>query len=256
MDFLYRFDLMLFILYALHRLISISAMTTNAKQLLILAVGVSIFLKNQEAKASQLTFDIAGVSNGSSLDPNYGDRVSSLTDGSFNYGAAGGFTPNVVVDYFTADDQALSLWTTGYSDLTNVAYNEDDFETGFRLVFAADAGYLAVLEGFDLGNFGAGSILPGFQILDGGSNVLYQESNVALPTSSGSALNVILPAGLQSSELTLQFDLTGLGGGSDNIGIDNVVFSQVAIPEPSSSLLLLLSSVCLLTCRKRSLTAA
>jgi hypothetical protein len=70
------------------------------------------------AGATVLTFHIAGAGQGSAIPQSYGDRVTAATMGSHSYGAAGGFTPNVVADYIgKGSQQDLNFWATGYNQL-------------------------------------------------------------------------------------------------------------------------------------------
>src|SRR4051812_40019817 len=85
--------------------------------------------------ATVLTFDVAQAGDGSIMPQAYGDRVTATTMGSFSYGAAGGFTPNVVVDYVGSGGQTdLNFWSTGYNDLLNVVEYEPESENGYKLV--------------------------------------------------------------------------------------------------------------------------
>ncbi len=77
-------------------------------------VAVALFtLALQNLSATVLIFEPA--TNFANLSPDYGDRVTTATQGSFRYGLAGGATPNVVVDYTAMP----KLWTTDYGDLKN-----------------------------------------------------------------------------------------------------------------------------------------
>ncbi len=198
-----------------------------------------------QAGASVLIFDISGFNDGDFLDENYGDRVTTTTSGNFTYGSTGGFTPNVEVAYNGADD--LSLWTTGYNELTNVAYFEPESGAGYSITFTADPGYFVSLLSFNLGNFGVSVTLPNLQVQNQLGDILFNQDDVVLNSSSGSSSFFDLGTSATGAELTLFIDTTGLGGNSDNVGIDNIVFSQVAVPEPSSVLLAILGmSACFL----------
>lgn len=193
--------------------------------------------------ASVLTFESTTFSgNGNGVDSDYGDRITATTMGNFSYGGAGGFTPNIEVSYLGSSGTGLSHWTTGYNDLIGVAYHETDFENSFTIQLSADAGILAQLNGFDLGNFGgAAVVLPTVQVLGSGGAILFSETNVSLDPNVDPHLSFDFPTPLESSELTISIDTTGLGGNSDNIGIDNIGFSQ--IPEPSSAIFVTLASL-------------
>lgn len=191
------------------------------------------------AGATELTFDIDGLTNGSIVTDSYGDRVTSLVDGGFAYGAAGGFTPNIEIDYRGDNGNELSWWGVGYSGLQGVLYNEPDGTNGFEVEFTADAGWNVVLDSFDIGNFG-GAVTVGVSVRTGAGDVLFEDAAFALAASGNPASSFSL-TNVQAQSLILRIDTTGLGGASDNVGIDNIVFSQI-VPAPGAAGLLVLSA--------------
>ena len=162
-----------------------------------------------------LTFDQSGgVIDSILIDQTYGDRVVSSPDS--NGHTYDGVTP----DSSTTPNVEVSytavdpnLWTIGYGDLTNVYYDETDFSDGFSLTLTADAGFEVGLLGFDAAAF----------------------------------------FGVFANSLSIEIDLTGLGGSSDNIGIDNISFVQqtAAVPEPSSLLLVWITGIGVASIRRR-----
>ena len=220
------------------------------QQLLLIALiaGAS------NASATVLTFDITGVTNGVTMPQGYGDRVNSTTDGAFSYGAGGGFTPNAVVDYFSPDAPIdLNFWTTGYSDLTNVVENEPDGEAGYTIRLTADAGFVIRLDSFDLGNFGGAVTLPGLSVVDGDGNILFSMSNISVADFNQPHQDYDFAGGLFGSVLNIIVDTTGMGGNSDNIGLDNIQFGQ-DVPEPAAYAMLALGGAMfwLLVARSRA----
>ena len=210
----------------------------------------------RESRATVLGFDVAGLSNGGVMPQDYGDRVTSSTSGSFTYGTAGGFTPNVEVAYEGDPGGAglgsnLSLWTSGFSDLVNVLNNEDDGESRFEVRLTADAGFAVLLESFGLGNFTSELTVPSLQVKNGNGTTLFSSTNFTLPASSEPHLNFDFGSGLVASELLISIDLTGLAGSSDNVGLDNLQFGQVEVPEPCSVLLIALGAGCLACVRRQ-----
>jgi hypothetical protein len=138
----------------------------------------------QNAKATVLTFD-TGLTNGAIMPQTYGDQVVSTISGTFSYGAAGGFTPIIAVDYTSPDAPLdLNFWTTGYSDLVNILENEPDGENGYTVRLTADPGFLVRLDSFDLGNFGGAVTLAGIRVQDGLGNLLFSLSNISVLASS------------------------------------------------------------------------
>jgi hypothetical protein len=220
------------------------------KQPLITALLLTAF---QSVRATVLTFD-TGLTDGATMPQTYGDNVTSLVSGSFSYGATGGFTPNVVVEYTSPGATPdLNFWTTGYSDLANVLENEPDGEASFTVRFIADPGFLVRLDSFDLGNFGQELTLAALRVEDGIGNTLFTLSNIAVLAFTSPHQDYDFLGGLTASEIRIVVDTSGLGGNSDNIGLDNIQFAQMVIPEPSATVLLL-SGAALLLRRKRQQT--
>lgn len=186
------------------------------------------------ASATVLTFDIGSAVSGLNIPQAYGDRVTTAVSGSFSYGTAGGFTPNIVLDYSASSQPNLQMWVAGFSDLTNVIENETDGDNGYTIKLTADAGFLVRLDGFDLGNYGGQITVPGLRIEDGQGTVLFSRVAFTLAISTQPHQDYDFPGGLSASELNIFVDTTGLDSASDNVGLDNIAFGQTAIPEPSA----------------------
>ena len=188
------------------------------------------------ANGAVLTFDITGIGNFDNIDQSYGDNVTATTMGSFSYGSAEGFTPNVVVEYGDSDP---SLWTTGYGNLTNVLFENLDGSGVLTVDFSADPGFEVLIHEFDLvGYDSAFGTPPTIDLVDvsDASNSLFSLANAVI--SDTTSTNFSFSPALQAPQLTITIDARNLGNLNDDIAIDNIVFSQVAIPEPSSALLI------------------
>lgn len=187
--------------------------------------------------AAVLTFDIDGFPNGSIMSNDYGDRVACSQMGNFDYGLESGITPNITVAY--AGDHTWSafptFWTTGYNDLYNVIENESDGDTGYQVIFQADPNVIVRLESFDVGNWGGQINVPEIRVTNGDGIILFQRTNVTLPTSSVKQhVHFDMPAEVYGTKLILRVDTTNLGGASDNISLDTICFSQdPPAPRPS-----------------------
>lgn len=203
------------------------------------------------AAATVLTFDIdnAKPNNSLAMSQAYGDRVTATVQDGATYGVGDeGFTPNVLASYSGGTAGSLIRWTTGYGDLVNVLENEVDGGSVLDVTLTADAGYQVSLFGFDLGGWPQFDYtLPGLQVIDGASNVLFSQANVLVQGNGVGPRHTTFDfgAGLTGQTLTLRLNLAGLNNNSDNIGLDNVRFGQsggpvAGVPEPTSWALMIL----------------
>lgn len=188
--------------------------------------------------------------SGNDVPQDYGDRVAASSQavpgGLFTYGEAGeGFTPNLVVDYFSGVPVGIgvSLWQDSYGDLTNVVFgNQNSSVLSVRLT--ADAGFSALLYGFDLGGWNRADFTIGAVRVLGGSGALFSQSDVLVEGNlSGPGHTAFAFASpLSAGELLIEIDYSNLPGSQqDNIGIDNIRFGQsppAPIPEPANWLML------------------
>jgi len=159
-----------------------------------------------------LTFDSSG-----SFDRSYGNRVSAAMEGDFSYGGSGGFTPDVEVGY-----AALSLWPSGYGDLINSVYSGSG---SLDVALNADAGHSVILHGFDLATFSSSDdVIDSISVISSDGSILWMQENVTIPTDGH--VSIDFEDGLESAGMTVRVDASNLGATSDNIGMDNVSFSQ------------------------------
>lgn len=189
-------------------------------------------------QATELTFDIEDISNGSVMPQNYGDNVVAVDVGGFHYGDAGGFTPNVVISYADPFGNNITYWGPGFNDLNGVLNNEDDGEAGYSITLTADTGFVVSLLGFDMRNYSSEVTLPGLTIVNGNGDIVFSQVNFSVPSSSAPHLDYDFN-NISAQEISISIDTTGLGGNSDNIGLDNIQFSQAAVvPVPTAMWLL------------------
>ncbi len=216
------------------------------KSTFVLAFGVVAAM----SQATILTFDIDQISNGQALPQGYGDNVTAATMGSFHYDISNGTTADIAVSYLGSpgNQTDLNWWGTGYSDLTNVLEYEPDGAPTYSVTLTGSNGQNVVLNSFDMGNFGGAITVPGVTIRDAAGGVLWSQTNIALSASGTPHVHFDF-GGLTSSSLTIEVDISGLGGNSDNVGLDNISFNQQAVPEPIS--MLGLAAFGLLAARRR-----
>ena len=203
-----------------------------------LAGIVAVLLSQPGIAGVVLTFDHNPLTNFERIDQNYGDRVTTSPDAAgHQYGFVDdgfGTTPNVELAY---GGSLPSLWTTGYGDLVNILFNDQDGETSLNLTLTADPGFEVGVFSFDLASFSnAGQTIPGLQVIDTVSNAtLFSQGSTDVTGTAHE--NFAFSGGLFARNLTIDIDLTGLGTVSDNIGIDNVYFVQremYPVPVPAA----------------------
>jgi hypothetical protein len=211
-----------------------------------------------DSQATRLIFDQSRAAAGTSVVPtsagsvaqqDYGDNVTgspmNVVDGQFTYGNDGeGFTPNIVVDYFTGTD--VKLWTTQYGDLTNVLFaraplSGDANPDTLNVRLTAEPGYEVQLHHFDLGGWpNADYTINGVSIFSSTATLFSQSDVVVEGDLTGprhTAFDFTPP--LSAGQLRIQIDFSNLAGSiQDNIGIDNIRFGQnppALVPVPAAA---------------------
>jgi len=212
-------------------------------------------------QATVLTFDIytdAGKTtyfNAAMANvPSYGDAVTDFSpagsfDGGryFNYGSTGGFTPDINVEYqyvrqptytegnageaYTGyyGDLPRSVWSALPTNLTEAFYQE------FRLV--PGAGVPATLLSFDWASPTAqsGLSLKIVEDIEGTPVTLWQAGPDGSVTLSGGGHTTYTPNITAAAGKTLSLMWSpGVNTSNVNIGVSNIAFSQVQVPEPGS----------------------
>ncbi len=190
-----------------------------------------------------LTFDFgqnAGISNGSLIPQAYGDNVNAATMGDFNYGGIAPFTPNVTTLY-SGGPTGPSFQDTNYGDLVNVAIGESN--QLLLVTLSPGAGTSVTLNSFDLGGFpDADYTINAVQVFTENGLVFEQLNALVLGATGSPRHSAFTFSNLTANSfLTIQIDALNLGAGSNNIGIDNISFTQnslSAAPEPATFALL------------------
>lgn len=203
------------------------------------------------SQATVLIFETSGgtVLGDLTINPGngYGDRVATVNQGGFSYGAAGGFTPNVVVDY-SAASAIPQGWATGYGDLVNVIWGNGPSSgtNTYFVTLTADPGWLVSLDRFDAAAWAGTQPDAVIRIL--------RPSSAPLTVWNGA-----LPQGSQG-HLTVDFALAPIVDSSITIevtqgwwhALDNIEFSQQPVPEPATMAILGLAAAGFAARRRKS----
>jgi hypothetical protein len=217
------------------------------------------------------------------LIPNeYGDRIAGAqepaspmpNDVIYRYGIAEGLTPHVEASYgpFSIFTGGPTLWREGYGDLNGILYQGSEGSIGndydiLDIVLVGDADWDVVLHSIDLGGVDDFTI-NSVTVYDGvpfpfltPMNQIYEQFNVNVPAVGHNTIDF---GDLQSHIIWLRIDASNLGDDSINIGVDNIVFSEIfnqgsadidpgeiaaalqpaEVPEATSLLVWLMGSVC------------
>ncbi|MCA9135134.1 MAG: FG-GAP repeat protein [Planctomycetales bacterium] len=157
----------------------------------------------------------------------YGDRVTSTTLGAFSYGSGsnGPSTPNVEVSY--GDENEARYWGGGYGNLTDVIYRPSSNTDPLEITLTADPGYRVALHGFDMaGWLQADQPINFVEVLDETGTILFRQNTFTILGANGTHSSFDFSSALTASTLRIRFDP---GPGSENVGIDNIQFSQVSL---------------------------
>jgi len=187
----------------MHRtIVAISAM---------LVAGATLAVGLRPATADLLTFNLTfdgticgGVcANGSRISQSYGD-VAGVVDVQYNR--------NISAFSNGATGAEMQFWSTGYSNLTNVAFVGDNLN-GFSEIFLRPLnGRTVVLNSLDLGAW-SGSQSGGLKIVDGSGSVLYSTGLITIGSNHFTFDNISSTTGIG---ILVQDPLY--------VGIDNIQF--------------------------------
>ncbi|MFM1770604.1 MAG: hypothetical protein RJA22_3133 [Verrucomicrobiota bacterium] len=178
------------------------------------------------APATRLLFENTSGFNLSAIFPqSYGDRITNTAQNGFRYELTGGATPNVEVSYLNP-----GAWSTGYGNLTNLVYVRSPGP--LEITLAADPGFEVRLHGFDLGAwFQTNLVLGSLRVTDLGGSILYAQENLLVQGQPGTRTSLSFTNPLHARVVRIVIDSSNLGSsGLQNIGIDNLLFSQAMVP--------------------------
>lgn len=235
------------------------------------------------ARGSVLTFDeftnaaktirVPVGSTGSPPNQSYGDNISDFSPvapvgGRYvNYGAAGGYTPNIAVAYRWYDTLDPTNpdpdhngpggsfgWNTGYGTLQHVIFSDADTLNRNRWLsevqFTPEPGYRVTLSSLDFAGYqGAQSGQTLKIVADANSpsaQVLWSagaDGAVTFPAVAGTLSPLV--KGLPGQTLSI------LWGYSDRSGLDNITFSQTVVPEATWTTALIFGGILVRTALMR-----
>src|SRR5262249_24541896 len=159
------------------------------------------------------------------LPQGYGNRVIAADQNGFHYGLDGGPTPNVIVQHSTGGLPQLYTWDTQYGDLLNVVFAQEP--RVFDMLLQADPGFEITLTSFDMAAWPLLDYsIRSVTVLDGGANVLFSQSPCLIQGDPNGPPHTHFDfgAGLRANAIRIMFDATNVD--SDDVGIDNITFSQ------------------------------
>lgn len=218
----------------------------------LVTLFVLVLLTLNYSQATVLTFD--AVTGGPAWSQDMGDRVVAAAQDGFMYGTDHGFTPNIEIEWQTGEGSVGSgviPWNSNFGDLINVIEAEPE-PNGTQFSIIADPGYVVELHSFDMAGWNqADYTINAVRVRDGDDNILFEIVDAMIAGSGPNHTDFDFPQPLTASVIKIEWDSNNLGQSSDNIGMDNVAFGQSeAVPEPSTCLLLISTSILWLRARK------
>ena len=145
-----------------------------------------------------------------------------------------GPTPAIVARYGTGTVSDFNGWPNDFGDLVNVIYLNSSSIKVIDFKLTADPGSAVGLHSFQMAAWTHDYAIVSVKVLNESNAQLYSQGNVFI---QGDAVgpphtDFIFGSPLVGQSITIRIDATNLGPSFVNIGLDNVVFSQV--PEPAS----------------------
>ena len=233
----------------------------------------AVALLGTPAGATILVFDnVDGIANNWSFDnrddlidgPEYGsyvaapgarldwkkDNTQTWVENTSTY--AEGDTPNI--RFLTATNASRDYWgdPANFGDLFGVMmnYTNGNQTTIYPFALQADAGYQVLIESVDLSTWAdAGNSSVDVAILSFPGDTVEWSQNVVVDGTTHTTVSPMFTGSDPSLQYWLQ--LTSLTAASaDDIGVDNVAFSQSAIPEPSTIVLMIVGAAFFFVARR------
>ncbi len=175
---------------------------------------------------------------GAKVDQGYGDRVTGSPDLYGNFLEGAGWTPNVVAEYgpIVGTDWPV-MWRFDFGDLVNVIYMPEITTNTLTVTLIADPGYNVQLYGFDLGGWPDSDYTINSVTVTqmaGVEDEFFRQDDVLVYGASDPFHTSFGFEPLQGQILRITIDSSNLGAASENIGIDNISFGQILVPEPST----------------------
>lgn len=195
----------------------------NPRRLALWALGIGFALIPGPAPALVLIFEPV-AQNYDPVDQAYGDRAASTSQDGFVYGAEGGFTPNVEVDYGVLPYATPSLYRNGFGDLKDVLFENTPNFGHLEIGLTADEGWSVTLLGFEMAAWSDVEPINAVQVYTDSGAMLFDARDVEISHDTHTAFEFDPP--LEGRRLVIAIDTGNLGYASDYVAIDNVVFAQ------------------------------
>ena len=188
------------------------------------------------AGAAVLTFDgnicnngvsLVACGNGQFIDQSYGDTAAINVE----------WRSDVLLGATQAN--SVRFWTSGYDDLTNVAYGQNNNNNATSVFFRPLQGDSVTLNSFRLGGFTSQLLPTQYSILDGLGNLLFSSGPIQLGLNAGPSV-LFTPNITSSNGLELRW-----GPDSFNVGIDSIDYTLsrptgAPVPEPATWAMMIL----------------
>jgi hypothetical protein len=213
------------------RVVAMVILATLAARAAVPSASATVLIFEPDSPASDL-FD-----NDDPVPQGYGDRVTAPAQDGFAYGTGGGATPNVVVDYATGGSNPLRIWDDGYGDLHDVIWIDNPVFGGYgETTLTADAGYVVALHSFDMASYvdSVDETISSLTIRNGEDELLYSASNMPIEGDPNGHTPFVFNPAIAAPVLKIRLT-PGIAG--ENVGIDNIDFSQQSVPEPAAIVL-------------------